>query len=207
MSITYMRSSRTMCTSSESMKPLQCERGMARVYHVHLLLRHQRRSSSAVCNHSPCPIVAKTPSAHWHRFSDGSLAPGVLLPWVTKCKATFHIYVPDDLHACPRVVVVCRNLHSHTPPVPAKTPPPLVADLHQLLRDMGWHLADATPRRVMLDSGFVHGLQNLLGWESNQSPSLSDLHPSLANLDHLRRIINTMRCTEFPYKTGFEGMS
>lgn len=90
-------------------------------------------------------IDANTPSAHWHRFSDGSLVPGVLLPWVTKCKATFHIYVPDDLHACPRVVVVCRSLHSHGPPAPAKMPPPLVADLYTLLCNMGWHLADATP--------------------------------------------------------------
>ena len=154
----------------------------------------------------PFLVLAKTPSAHWHRFSDGSLAPGVLLPWVTKCKATFHIYTPDDLDACPRVVVVCRNPHSHTPPAPAKTPPPLVADLRQLLCNMGWRFADATPRRVMLDSGFVHGLRNLLGWESNQSPSLSDLHPSLANLDHLRRLINTVQHTEFPHKTGFEGM-
>jgi len=153
----------------------------------------------------PFLIIANTPSVHWHCSSDGSLAPRVLLPWVMKCKATFHIYIPDDLLACPRVVVVCRNPHSHVPPVPAKTPPLLVADLHQLLGDMGWRLADAMPRYVMLDSGFVHGLRNLLGWESNQSPGLSDLHPSLANLNHLRRLINTVRCMKFPYKTGFEG--
>ncbi|KAH0831831.1 hypothetical protein J3R83DRAFT_12681 [Lanmaoa asiatica] len=157
--------------------------------------------------HFPLLIIADTPPAHWHRYPDGSLTQGVLLPWVTKCKATFHIYVPNDLHACPRIVVVCRSPHSHVPPAPAKTPPPLVADLHRLLYDMGWRLADATPRRIMLDSGFIHGLRDLLGWESNQSPSLSDLHPSLANLDHLRRLINTVRHTKFPYKTGFEGVA
>ncbi|KAG6374578.1 hypothetical protein JVT61DRAFT_3932 [Boletus reticuloceps] len=58
----------------------------------------------------------------------------------------------------------------------------------------------------MLDSRFINGLQNLLGWETNQSPSLSDLHPTLTNLDHLRRLINTVRHTKFPYKTGFEGV-
>ncbi|KAG6379689.1 hypothetical protein JVT61DRAFT_10211 [Boletus reticuloceps] len=158
------------------------------------------------CTFTAPPSAQKQLCPHWHRFSDGSLAPGVLLPWVTKCKATFHIYVPDDLHACRRVVVVCRSPHSHGPPAPAKTPPPLVTDLCRLLCDMGWRLADATPRRIMLDSGFINGLQNLLGWETNQSPSLSDLHPSLANLDHLRRLINTVRHTKFPYKTGFEGV-
>ncbi|KAF8432134.1 hypothetical protein L210DRAFT_3614367 [Boletus edulis BED1] len=32
---------------------------------------------------------------------------------------------------------------------------------------MGWRLADATPRRVMLDSGFVRGLRAVLGWDNS----------------------------------------
>ena len=154
----------------------------------------------------PFLVVAKTPSAHWHHFSDSSLAPGLLLPWVMKCKA---MYIPYLYTRWPKCMTSCchhllKPSLSHT--TSAGHPPPLVANLHQLLCNMSWCLADATPQCVMLDSRFVHGLWNLLGWESNQSLSLSDLHPSLENLDHLQCLINTVHCMEFLHKTGFEDM-
>ena len=70
---------------------------------------------------------------------------------------------------------------------------------------MGWRLADATPRRVMLDTGFMHGLRNILGWEFDRSLSLSDLHPSYGNLDHLRCFIHNVWLDKFPHGTDFEG--
>lgn len=71
---------------------------------------------------------------------------------------------------------------------------------------MGWHLADATPRRMVLDSGFMYGLCRALGWTAERTPTLSDLHPSLANLDHVRRLINMLRLEKYPHGTGFDGM-
>ncbi|KAF9231054.1 hypothetical protein BU15DRAFT_29339, partial [Melanogaster broomeanus] len=158
----------------------------------------------------PCSFVAspseqKQLCPHWHRFADGTLAQGTLAREM-KCTSTFYIYVPQDLAACPRVVVVCRNPHSHPPPAPIATPPPLIATFSELLHDMHWQLADATPRRVMLDSGFVRGLRKELGWNSDHTPSLSDLHPSLANLDHVRRLINTVRLQKFPNGTGYDAV-
>ena len=85
-------------------------------------------------------------------------------------------------------------------------PPALIVVLDKLLSDMGWRLADATPHHVMLDSGFVRGLQIVLGWESELNPSLPDLHPSLANLDHLRQLIMCVQLFKFPNGTGFEGL-
>ena len=71
---------------------------------------------------------------------------------------------------------------------------------------MEWRLADATPQRIMLDSGFMRGLKQALGWSSMQSsPALSDLHPSLANLDHVRQLINKLRSKRYPNGTGFKG--
>ncbi|KAG2119861.1 uncharacterized protein F5147DRAFT_767324 [Suillus discolor] len=49
--------------------------------------------------------------------------------------------------------------------------------------DMDWELADATPRQILCDSGFMWGLHMALGWTLDHSPTLADLHPSLANLD------------------------
>ena len=86
------------------------------------------------------------------------------------------------------------------------TPPAIVAVFKDLLLNMEWRLADATPRRIVLDSGFMRGLKQALGWFSTQSsPVLSDLHPSLANLDHVCRLINTLRLEIYPNGTGFKG--
>ena len=70
---------------------------------------------------------------------------------------------------------------------------------------MGWKTAEATPRKIMVDSGFMHGLCNNLGWDRNFDPSLSDLHPSLGNMDHAHWIINDIQNKIFPKETGFEG--
>lgn len=149
----------------------------------------------------PALIIA----AHWHRFPDGTLARGKLLRWEHTCPSTFDVYVPQDLAACPKIVVICRSPHQHPPPAPIKTPKPLLEVFNALLGDLQWRLADATPRRIVLDSGFMHGLQKVLGWSLERTPTLSDLHPSLANLDHVRRKINELREKKYPCGTGFDG--
>ena len=143
--------------------------------------------------------------AHLHRRHDKGLDYGDLLKWKHLCKAVYDIFVPNKLEECPRVVVICKNVHNHRAPAPVNTPPPLVDVLKGLLLDMDWLLADATPRRIILDSGFMRGLRRALGWSAQLSPTLSDLHPSLTNLDHLRRIINVLRTEKYPDGTGFEG--
>lgn len=145
-------------------------------------------------------------TAHWHRDADNKLRQGILLKGTHKCKTTYDIYVPDNLYDCPQVLIVSRNPHDHPPPLPIKTPPQIVDYLESLLLRLDWKLADATPRRLALDSGFVHSLREALGWTNyERDPSPHDLHPSLGNLDHLRRIINKLRSFNFPHGTGFHG--
>lgn len=122
-----------------------------------------------------------------------------------KCAATYDIYTPYDLASCPQVLIVRKGLHSHRHPFPVKTPPPLLNIFISLLRKLDWKLADATPRKVMIDSGFVQGLREHLCWNKPFDPSLADLHPSLANMDHARRYITDLRLEVFPKGTGFEG--
>ncbi len=110
-----------------------------------------------------------------------------------------------DLLDCPRVVIVSQNPHSHPPPLLIKTPPSLLAIVRSLLLGLDWKLADATPRRIALDSAFIFGLRKHLGWSGLRDPVLSDLHPSLGNLDHVRRYINMLRNEIFPAGTGMEG--
>ena len=124
----------------------------------------------------------------------------------TVCRTKFQIYIPYNLVACPRVLVVCRSPHSHPDPAPIKTPPTILHVFRELLLALDWKLADATPRRIYLDSGFIQGLRRHLDWKSERDPCLSDLHPSLGNLDHVYRQINKLRSERFPAGTGFEGM-
>ncbi|KAL4061962.1 hypothetical protein V8B97DRAFT_2027006 [Scleroderma yunnanense] len=74
---------------------------------------------------------------------------------ILKCKATFDIYVPQDLKGCPQVAVICKSPHLHPVPAPLTTLPAIVAVFKELLLNMNWWLADATPCCIMLDSGFI----------------------------------------------------
>lgn len=145
-------------------------------------------------------------TAHWHRFPDGTLRRGLLQRKFSNCGTNFIVLTPNDLTACPKVLIISKNPHSHPPPFPVKTPPAIKKLLCALLIDMGWRLADATPRKILIDSGFMAGFRSLLKWNQERDPSLSDLHPSLGNLDHVRRIIDNIRQEIYPQGTGFEGM-
>ena len=111
----------------------------------------------------------------------------MLYDWARKCQTIYDIFVPNNLADCPQVVVVSRNPHSHPPPLPVKTPFSLVQLFQSLLLQLKWKLADATPRRIMLDSGFMQGFRQAIGWmDRHCDPSLQLLHPSFGNLDHVR---------------------
>jgi len=134
------------------------------------------------------------------------LVRGTLRTWPVPCNAKFIIYTPYNLASCPQVLIVCTGNHSHPPPAPVKTPQATRAIFYDLLLTLSWKLADATPRRILLDSAFIQALRDHLGWKHSRNPTLSDLHPSLGNSDHARRLINTLRLAQFPSGTGFEGM-
>ncbi|KAG1799560.1 hypothetical protein EV424DRAFT_1545973 [Suillus variegatus] len=150
----------------------------------------------------PCTFVA---SPAEQKQCCRKLARGTLRSWPVPCKAKFDIYTPYNLTACPQVLVICTNNHSHPPPAPVKTPEAIKAIFYELLLTLSWKLADATPRRILLDSAFIQALQAHLSWKETRNPTLSDLHPSLGNSDHARRLINTLRFNEFPSGTGFAG--
>jgi len=150
-------------------------------------------------------LVDSYPTAHWHRLSSGKLQRGKLERKHLACTATYDIYTPYDLVSCPQILIICKNPHSHGNPSPVRTPPPLLEAFTSLLLSLDWKLADATPRKIMIDSGFMQGLRRQLGWDKPYDPSLSDLHPSFGNMDHTRRYIIELREDMFPNGTGLEG--
>lgn len=178
--------------------------------HLHpanLWHRGENRSNCVVCiMNLSLFYVSYLFSAFWHRTKDGLLQRGVLKNLPDPCPATFDIYTPDDLTTCPQVLIVCRNPHSHSPPLPIKTPESVMGIFHALLLGLGWKLADATPRKIILDSGFMDSLRRAIDWNQQLDPTLADLHPSLANLDRVRRCITALRDEFFPSGTGFKGI-
>lgn len=124
------------------------------------------------------------------------------------CDVRYKVFVPVDLQACPKVLIVSTNPHSHSAPAPSKTPQIYLDIFCSLLRDLKWRLADATARRVMRGAGFVDQLSRFLRWQNpTRKPVLGDLHPSLRNLDHVNHIIKRVRGLSFPKGTGWEGKS
>jgi len=101
--------------------------------------------------------------------------------------------------------MICHGPHSHINPCPICTPASIEETFLSLLDSLGWILANATPRQIILDTVFMTGLQNVIGWKGYQDPCLSDLHPSLGNADHAPRLINKLQFEKFPEGTGFKG--
>ncbi|KAF8588888.1 hypothetical protein K439DRAFT_1613228 [Ramaria rubella] len=134
----------------------------------------------------------------------GTLQHGILQP-VVSCKTRYKIYVPNDLWACVKILLVSRGAHSHPDPSPARTPLTIIEIFNSFLRGLDQHLANTTPRRLALDLAFVSALGTHIAWAGIQDPPLSALHPSFGNMNHTLHLINILRKEYFPSGTGLKG--
>ncbi|SJL06250.1 uncharacterized protein ARMOST_09586 [Armillaria ostoyae] len=119
-------------------------------------------------------------------------------------KITVYVPLPDYHKDCPKVLVVCCSSHSHPIPLPSTTPALLKRELQNLLQDFDQDLPDLTPRRLLRHPLFRSYLKKALPHIS--FPIGMDLHPSLANLDHLASIINHAVKNQYPEGTGWSGV-
>ncbi|KLO19044.1 hypothetical protein SCHPADRAFT_818851 [Schizopora paradoxa] len=160
----------------------------------------------------PCTFTASSSQKkqyciNWHRLGD-QLVRGELHRSI-ECPAHFYFYYAksaEDREQFPFYLLVCQNPHSHPPPPPTTTPRDILRPFISILKSLSWRLADATPRRLLLDHGFMSSLRSLVGWTKAQDPFLSNLHPSLGNHSHVNRIILELREEMFPHGTGLESL-
>ncbi|KAG8934916.1 hypothetical protein FRC01_012965, partial [Tulasnella sp. 417] len=158
------------------------------------------------CTHTAEVRQVSEKCLFWHRSkADGSLAPGCMIRPKPTCMSKLDTFIPLDLHRFPYVVIVTSGAHNHPPPHPTKTPIIFVDFLRSLILEEGWKIADATPRRLITDGAFVARLRHILGWTATANPSLADLHPSLANLDHVSWLIKEIQRIHFPDGTDWAG--
>lgn len=139
-----------------------------------------------------------------HRDEEGELVTAEMIR--LECACTFRIFQPTEAFRaqCPNILVICHGDHPHPIPIPAKTPPSIRSKIIDLLGALHQDLPDLTPRRFMRHPTVQVFLRKLLPDITN--PTLSDLHPSLANRDHLRSYITKVQETLFPEGTGWNGL-
>lgn len=142
--------------------------------------------------------------ANEHRDANGNLT--MLEMQHLPCKSKFRVFEPLEEYRehCPKILVICHGEHSHPIPLPAKTPPSIRAELFDLLTMLDHDLPDLTPRRFLRHPAVNTFLRRRLPDVPN--PTLLDLHPSLANRDHIRAYILQAQANVFPEGTGWEGM-
>lgn len=121
------------------------------------------------------------------------------------CESKFRIFEPIEEYRvhCPRILVICHGEHPHPIPLPTHTPRHVQKLLAQLLESIASDLPDLTPRRFLRHPSTQSFLKNM--FPKHPCPTLIDLHPSLANKDHLRVFILKAQAIHFPDGTGWEG--
>ena len=172
--------------------------------------RSQRRSCSELISNQfylciNWDQIAVFPLDYWQRDSSGNLLRGILHT-LEKCPTRFLIYEPHNLSTCPHILIISRGSHNHPNPPPTKTPLFYENLFRTWLQELGWQLADATPRKIVLNPAFMKSLREFLKWSPVYDPSLSELHASLENKDHTAWIINDLRQMLYSSGMGLEGM-
>lgn len=124
---------------------------------------------------------------------------------IQPCTTRFREYEPvEEFRAlCPYILVTCRGPHRHPIPLPTKTPASVCHEIFQLLGRTGIDLPDMTARRFLRHPIVTSHLQER--FPKILSPTLSDLHISLANRSHLSNYIDKSKKEYFPFGTGWKG--
>ncbi|KAF7322124.1 hypothetical protein MKEN_00736200 [Mycena kentingensis (nom. inval.)] len=122
------------------------------------------------------------------------------------CSAKFTVIEPMEEYrsGCPYVLLLCSGAHPHPIPLPTRTPVGVRNTLHRLIESLGFDLADLTPRRLLRHPILLRYLRDR--FPDNQNPTLSDLHVSLANRDHVAVIIDYVKNIYYPQGTGWNAV-
>lgn len=122
------------------------------------------------------------------------------------CKVKFRVYEPlkESQRDCPYILVIISGNHLHPIPLPQKTPPIIRQDIMRLLESVGEDLPDLTPRKFLRHPILKEYLRQRFP-NAQPPPTLSDLHVSLANRNHIDVYIESAKKTHFPAGTGWDG--
>ncbi|KAJ7717098.1 hypothetical protein B0H14DRAFT_3522115 [Mycena olivaceomarginata] len=112
-----------------------------------------------------------------------------------ECEVKFRIWYPDNFQQCPFVLVTSKGTHRHPIPLPEKTPQRVRQQILELLGTLRQDLPDMTARRFLRHPALKSFLMKMFPHIS--LPTLSAIHPSLANRAHLGAYIARARRSIF----------
>ncbi|KAJ7795857.1 hypothetical protein B0H14DRAFT_2391173 [Mycena olivaceomarginata] len=121
-----------------------------------------------------------------------------------QCDVKFRIWWPVDRTKCPYALVTSRGTHRHPVPLPLKTPNAVRSQILSLLQSVRQDLPDMTARCFLRHPAVKSRLFSIFPHLSN--PTLSHLHPSLANRAHLSAYITRAKKEHFPEGTDWKGV-
>ncbi|KAJ7619759.1 hypothetical protein B0H17DRAFT_1152123 [Mycena rosella] len=138
-----------------------------------------------------------------HRLPDSKLQLLEMVP--VTCAVKYRIWYPieEDRADCPYALVTSEGEHTHPIPLPEKTPMAVRRDILMLLKNLREELPDITPRRFLRHPAVKNFLN--MKFPNNPFPTLSDLHPSLANRSHIASYISRAIKEDFPEGTDWKG--
>ncbi|KAK0429591.1 hypothetical protein EV421DRAFT_1914379 [Armillaria borealis] len=122
------------------------------------------------------------------------------------CSTRFTVIRPEDGYweACPKILLLCHSPHTHPIPFPTTMPVHIKSEIKVLIRSLEHELADMIPRRFCRHPAVVNRVKQLCPDE--EEPTLTHIHPSLANLDHIASYIHTEIKACLPKGTGWDGV-
>ncbi|KAJ3849270.1 hypothetical protein EV368DRAFT_47649, partial [Lentinula lateritia] len=143
-----------------------------------------------------CTSVKVNCESH-HRSPNRSMTMTELrrLPYTSSI--TIYEPLPDYRSSCPYVLIVCKGVHTHPVPIPARTPSSIVDNLIKFLTHLD-DLPNLTARRLLGNEAAKFFLKRKL--PNLAKPTFSDLHPSLGNLDHMQVYIDRAIISVHPHE-------
>ncbi|KAJ7817676.1 hypothetical protein B0H14DRAFT_2601850 [Mycena olivaceomarginata] len=121
-----------------------------------------------------------------------------------ECDLKYRIWYPANRQQCPYVLVTSKGTQQHPIPLPEKTPQRVQQEILDLLHSLRQDLPNMTARRFLRHPALKIFLMNKLPHLA--TPTLTALHPSLANRAHLAAYITLIREEHFPHGTDWKGI-
>lgn len=142
--------------------------------------------------------------ANLHRDQDGVLGHHPISR--LECTVKYRITMPieEERLNCPYILITSRGVHEHPIPLPEKTPKLIRTEIMTLLETLREDLPDLTARGLLRHPSLKTYLYARL--PDIRHPTLSHLHPSLANRAHLSAYIALAKKEHFPCGTDWKGL-
>ncbi|KAL4959544.1 uncharacterized protein BDV14DRAFT_160917 [Aspergillus stella-maris] len=154
--------------------------------------QHQKREQPG----SKCVFLTQVNSKF--KYCDQAHIGGRTTLEVAKCNSRFDLFIPENWHRFPYMMLVTRGRHGHPPPPPSRLPQDIADEVCEMLQKED--IISLTAKRFLISPSFIN-IRNQFG------PSiLRTLHASLNIEDRISGLIRKQRLLQYPDGTDLAGV-